>query len=98
MKYVKISKTLLRSKGMGQADPFASRCSVKGCREQKIFIWLAPQYMDIRLVGLIVPEGRKGWKGKNEKKRGPDFPFLPILPSGAINPSSLCANHIGRAK
>jgi hypothetical protein len=40
---------------MGQADPFASRCSVKGCREQKIFIWLAPQYMDIRLVGLIVP-------------------------------------------
>jgi hypothetical protein len=51
MKYVKISKTLLRSKGMGQADPFASRCSVKGCREQKIFIWLAPQYMVLGLSG-----------------------------------------------
>jgi hypothetical protein len=25
-----------------------------------------------RLDGLIVPEGRKGKKGKNEKKRGPD--------------------------
>jgi hypothetical protein len=36
------------------------------------------------LVGLIVPEGRIGRKGKNEKKRGPDFPFLPILPSGII--------------
>jgi hypothetical protein len=26
---------------MGKADPLASRCSVKGCREQQIFIWLA---------------------------------------------------------
>ncbi len=34
-------KTLLLSKGMGQADPLAARCSVKGCREQPLFIWLA---------------------------------------------------------
>jgi hypothetical protein len=26
---------------MGQADPLAARCSVKGCREQPLFIWLA---------------------------------------------------------
>jgi hypothetical protein len=26
-----------------------------------------------RLFGLIVPEGRKGRKGKNVKKRGPDL-------------------------
>jgi hypothetical protein len=32
-----------------------------------------------------VPEGRKGRKGKNEIKRGPDFPFLPILPSGKFS-------------
>jgi hypothetical protein len=34
-------KTLLVSKGMGQADPLAARCSVKGCHEQLLFIWLA---------------------------------------------------------
>ncbi|KAK4014092.1 hypothetical protein OUZ56_026637 [Daphnia magna] len=33
--------TLLRSKGMGQAYPLAARFSVKGCREQPLFIWLA---------------------------------------------------------
>jgi hypothetical protein len=26
---------------MGQADTLAARCSVKGCREQPLFIWLA---------------------------------------------------------
>jgi hypothetical protein len=36
---------------MGQADPFASRCSVKGCCEQKILILLAPQYMNLGLSG-----------------------------------------------
>jgi hypothetical protein len=64
---------------MGQADPFASRCSVKGCREQKIFIWLAPQYMDIRLVGLIVPEGRIGRKGKSSLVPSFFHSFLFIL-------------------
>jgi hypothetical protein len=27
---------------MGQADPLAARCSVKGYREQEILFWLAP--------------------------------------------------------
>jgi hypothetical protein len=26
---------------MGQADPLPEHCSVKGCRKQHIFIWLA---------------------------------------------------------
>jgi hypothetical protein len=26
---------------MGQADPLAARCSVKGCREQEFLFWLA---------------------------------------------------------
>jgi hypothetical protein len=31
---------------MGQADPLlAARCSVKGCREQQICIWLARFYI-----------------------------------------------------
>ncbi len=32
---------------MGQADTLAARCSVKGCREQKIFIWVARYYMKL---------------------------------------------------
>ncbi len=31
-----------------------------------------PMWHGTRLFGLIVPEGRKGRKGKNEEKRGPD--------------------------
>jgi hypothetical protein len=32
---------------MGQADPLAARCSVKGCREQQYYyiIWLARFYI-----------------------------------------------------
>jgi hypothetical protein len=30
---------------MGQADPFASRCSVKGCREQKILFGSAHDFV-----------------------------------------------------
>jgi hypothetical protein len=44
-------KTLFQSKGMGQANPFASRCSVKGCREQEILFWLPPCGMGLGLSG-----------------------------------------------
>ncbi len=51
--------------------------------------WISPMNM---------PEGRKGRKEKNEKKRGPDFSFLPFLPSGMINPKSRTSCTVGRAK
>jgi hypothetical protein len=66
---------------MGQADPLAARCSVKGCHEQEIFILLAPCGMRIGFSKKSCPREEKGRKGKNEKNRGPDFPFLPFLPS-----------------
>jgi hypothetical protein len=62
---------------MGQADPFASRCSVKGCLELKIFIWLAPQYMNLGLSGKSCPREGKGGK-ERMKKRG-DQTFLSSL-------------------
>ncbi len=46
---------------MGQADPFASRCSVKGSREQKIFIWLAH-------CGNSIGFTNRAW-GKNREER-----------------------------
>jgi hypothetical protein len=72
---------------MGQADLFASRCSVKGCREQKIFIWLAHCGNRIGFTGKSCPREGKGEKekvffnkiwifffGKNlEKKTNSDF-------------------------
>jgi hypothetical protein len=49
---------------MGQADLFASRCSVKGCREQKIFIWLAHCGNRIGFTGKSCPREGKGEKEK----------------------------------
>jgi hypothetical protein len=76
---------------MGQADPFALRCSVKGCREQEFLFWLAPCGM-----GRMWDECARG-KKREERKAGPlfssFFPFLPFLPSGTINPKRLVKNH-----
>jgi hypothetical protein len=62
---------------MGQADLFASRCSVKGCRGQKICIWLAHWCSRIDFTGKSCPREGKGGK-ERMKKRG-DQTFLSSL-------------------
>jgi hypothetical protein len=47
---------------MGQADPLAARCSVKGCHEQEILFWLAPCGFRICFSGKSCPREEKGEK------------------------------------
>jgi hypothetical protein len=60
---------------MGQADPLAARCSVKGCREQEILFWLAPCGIVIGFSGKSCPREEKGGK----EVWSPLFSFFPFL-------------------
>jgi hypothetical protein len=60
---------------MGQADPLAARCGVKGCREQEILFWLAPCGMVIVSPGKSCPMEEKGGKERMKKRGGQTFLF-----------------------
>ncbi len=70
------------------------------CDQNKnYFIYLISfPVMNEKLIASPKGEANSSNSGKNEKKRGPDFPFLPILPSGTINPTSLVPWHMAGAK
>ncbi len=72
----------------GSSRPLCVALQSEGVPWTGDFILAPPMWHGTRLFWLIVPEGRIGRKGKNEEKRGPDFPFLPFLPAGTFVPHS----------